>query len=115
MLEYALSWPRIEGGGLGGAWISRYPWPFAPSPCPGSSRPPGGAPPPGGPWTARAAFSSPEKREKEGWPMEGAVQVIWEREDRTLALEGEPVLDHPSFSRFSILCPPPLTVLFFAF
>jgi hypothetical protein len=35
-----------------------------------------------------------EKREKEGWPMEGAVQVIWEREDRTLALEGEPVLEY---------------------
>ena len=26
--------------------------------------------------------------------MEGAVQVIWEREDRTLALEGEPVLEY---------------------
>lgn len=24
VLEYALSWPRIEGGGPGGRWISRY-------------------------------------------------------------------------------------------
>lgn len=24
VLEYALSWPRIEGAGLGGRWISRY-------------------------------------------------------------------------------------------
>lgn len=24
VLEYALSWPRVEGAGLGGRWISRY-------------------------------------------------------------------------------------------
>ena len=24
VLEYALSWPRVEGAGLGGKWISRY-------------------------------------------------------------------------------------------
>lgn len=24
VLEFSLSWPRIEGGGLGGRWISRY-------------------------------------------------------------------------------------------
>ena len=24
VMEYILSWPQVEGAGLGGAWISRY-------------------------------------------------------------------------------------------
>ena len=24
VLEYTLSWPQVEGGGLGGRWVSRY-------------------------------------------------------------------------------------------